>query len=40
LLVADTLARKIAAPVELPAGVVTALIGVPVFIYLLHRERR
>jgi iron complex transport system permease protein len=40
LLVADTLARKIAAPMELPAGVVTALIGVPVFIYLLHRERR
>lgn len=40
LLVADTLARKIAAPLELPAGVVTALIGVPVFIYLLHRERR
>jgi len=40
LLVADTLARRVAAPIELPAGVITALIGVPVFIYLLRRERR
>jgi iron complex transport system permease protein len=40
LLAADTLARRIAAPIELPAGVVTALVGVPVFIYLLRRERR
>jgi len=40
LLAADTLARRVAAPVELPAGVITALIGVPVFIYLLRRERR
>ena len=40
LLAADTLARRMAAPIELPAGVVTALIGVPVFIYLLRRERR
>jgi iron complex transport system permease protein len=39
LLLADTLARRIAAPVELPAGVITALIGVPVFLYLLQRER-
>lgn len=40
LLAADTLARRIAAPIELPAGVVTALVGVPVFIYLLRREHR
>jgi len=40
LLVADTLARQIAAPAQLPAGVVTALIGVPVFIVLLQRGRR
>jgi iron complex transport system permease protein len=39
LLIADSLARHIAAPAQLPAGVVTALIGVPVFIYLLKRER-
>jgi iron complex transport system permease protein len=38
LLLADTLARRIVAPVELPAGVITALVGVPVFIYLLRRS--
>lgn len=40
LLLADTLARQIAAPAQLPAGVVTALVGVPVFLYLLRREQR
>ena len=40
LLIADTLARQIVAPAQLPAGVVTALVGVPVFIYLLRREQR
>ena len=39
LLVADTLARQLAAPAQLPVGVVTALIGVPVFLILLRRER-
>ena len=39
LLVADTLARQLAAPAQLPVGVVTALIGVPVFLFLLRRER-
>lgn len=38
LLVADALARTLAAPAELPVGVVTALIGVPVFIALLMRR--
>lgn len=37
LAVADTLARTIAAPLQLPVGVVTALIGVPLFLYLLRR---
>lgn len=37
LLLADTVARTAAAPVELPVGVVTALIGVPVFVVLLTR---
>jgi iron complex transport system permease protein len=32
---ADTLARKIIAPVIIPVGVITSLIGVPLFIYLL-----
>jgi iron complex transport system permease protein len=39
LLIADTLARVIVAPAQLPVGVVTALIGVPVFLYLLARGR-
>lgn len=37
LLLADTLARTIAAPAELPVGVITALIGVPLFVILLRR---
>lgn len=37
LVVADALARTILAPVQLPVGVLTALIGVPAFLYLLTR---
>jgi iron complex transport system permease protein len=41
LLVADDLARTIAAPTELPVGVVTALLGSPFFVALLiSRSRR
>ncbi|CAK0741235.1 Hemin transport system permease protein HmuU [Gammaproteobacteria bacterium] len=36
LLVADTMARTIVAPRELPVGVITALLGVPVFLVLLR----
>jgi iron complex transport system permease protein len=39
LLAADTLARTAIAPSQLPVGIVTALVGVPVFLYLLLRER-
>lgn len=39
LVLADTLARIVVAPQQLPVGVVTALIGVPVFLYLLNRTR-
>ncbi|MFJ8236493.1 FecCD family ABC transporter permease [Ureibacillus sp. NPDC094379] len=39
LILADLLARTLIAPKELPIGVVTALIGAPVFAYLLIRER-
>lgn len=39
LTVADTLARSLAAPAQLPVGVITALLGVPVFLYLLARSR-
>jgi iron complex transport system permease protein len=38
LLLTDTAARTVAAPVELPVGVVTALVGVPVFVVLLTRR--
>lgn len=39
LMLADTLARTVIAPEQLPVGVVTAAIGVPVFLYLLNRAR-
>ncbi|MCO7216079.1 iron ABC transporter permease [Halomonas sp. OfavH-34-E] len=38
LTLADTLARTLIAPQQLPVGVITALIGVPSFLYLLHRS--
>ena len=37
LLFADTAARSLLAPRQLPTGVVTAMIGVPLFLYLLRR---
>lgn len=39
VLVADILARGLQPPVELPAGVLTSLIGAPYFIFLLQRHR-
>lgn len=38
LVLADTLARTILAPQQLPVGIITALLGVPLFLYLLRRE--
>ena len=38
LVVADTLARVIIAPAELPVGVITALCGAPYFIFLMRRK--
>lgn len=37
LLVADTLARTLLSPTELPVGIITALVGGPFFIYLMKR---
>jgi iron complex transport system permease protein len=37
LVLADALARTVLRPVELPVGVVTALVGVPLFAVLLRR---
>lgn len=39
LVLADTLARIVIAPEQLPVGVITALLGVPTFLYLLYRSR-
>jgi len=38
VIVADTIARTVIAPRELPVGAITALIGAPLFIYLLKRS--
>lgn len=38
LVAADAAARTLAAPTELPIGVLTALVGVPVFVVLLRRR--
>ncbi|MCW3137815.1 MAG: iron ABC transporter permease [Methanophagales archaeon] len=40
LLTADTIARRIIAPVILPVGVITAFMGGPLFLYLIMRRRR
>lgn len=37
VILADTIARTIIAPRELPVGAITALIGAPLFVYLLKR---
>ena len=39
LILCDTIAKVVLAPSELPVGVVTSLFGVPVFLYLLKKER-
>lgn len=38
LTIADTIARTVAAPIEIPVGAITAIIGAPVFIYLLRKR--
>ncbi len=40
LVVCDALARTVFAPIEIPVGVVTALVGGPFFLYLLRRRRK
>jgi iron complex transport system permease protein len=39
LLLADSVARTIVAPAELPIGIVTALAGAPFFLWILLRKR-
>jgi iron complex transport system permease protein len=38
VIMADTLARTVVAPTEVPVGAVTAVIGAPLFIYLLRKR--
>ena len=40
LVLADTAARTMLAPAELPVGVITAIAGAPFFIYLLRRQKQ
>lgn len=40
ILVADTLGRILCPPLEFPAGLITAVVGAPYFLYVLRRERR
>lgn len=40
LVLADVVARTLVAPAELPIGILTAIIGAPVFIYIITVERR
>lgn len=39
LILSDIISRTLAAPTELPIGIVTAIIGSPVFIYIILKER-
>lgn len=40
LLLADTLARSVIPPAEIPVGIVTAALGAPFFLYLLRKHRK
>lgn len=40
LMISDTLARNLLMPAELPVGSITALFGVPYFLFLLYKSRQ
>lgn len=40
LINADIVSRTVFAPAEIPIGIITSMIGAPVFLYLLLKERR
>jgi len=40
LLGADTIARTVVAPTEVPVGIMTSFVGIPFFLYLLAKRRR
>jgi iron complex transport system permease protein len=39
LIGADTIARVLAAPAEVPIGILTAVLGAPFFLFILLRQR-
>lgn len=39
VVIADTVGRTVIAPAQIPSGLVTALLGTPYFVWLLHRSR-
>lgn len=39
MVIADTLARTLLSPLEIPVGIIMALLGAPFFLYLLRRRR-
>lgn len=40
LLISDTLARSIMAPIVLPVGIITSFMGAPIFLYIIIKMRR
>jgi iron complex transport system permease protein len=40
MVVVDIVARLIIPPAELPVGIITAVIGAPVFLWILLRQQR
>jgi iron complex transport system permease protein len=40
LLISDTIARTVLMPREIPVGIITSIVGVPFFLYLLVRSRQ
>jgi iron complex transport system permease protein len=40
LLASDTLARTVLMPREIPVGIITSIVGVPFFLYLLVKSRK
>lgn len=40
LIATDTLARTIISPAELPIGIITAMVGAPMFVYLLKKRKK
>ena len=40
LILADLVGRTVASPVVIPVGIVVSFIGVPVFVYLILRDRK